>query len=291
MRPHDGSDAADRRGRPRRRQDTAAVAHRGQDAGRPLVHRRQLPRTLPVDGVVDGAREGPAVRRAGASPSCRRSRRSSSRSSATCRPPPYPYAIDRPLAARGQGAVLLAGDGLRPLPRRLRRPGQRPLARRAQGRRHGSARGAMSCRDGFIDAFNGSPLAAEGALVKSRGYAATPLTGVWANFPYLHNGSVPTLHHLLGPVSERPKIFHVMAARRLDRERVGQLLYVDPAHGSAERGGAAAPVRRRSRLVQHGRDRVGQRRARRLAADPDGCEPARADRISEDAVADTLAPR
>ena len=27
--------------------------------------------------------------------------------------------------------------------------------------------------------------------------------------PYLHNGSVPTLHHLLGPVSERPKIFQV----------------------------------------------------------------------------------
>ena len=41
----------------------------------------------------------------------------------------------------------------------------------------------------------------------SEGYAATPLTGVWANFPYLHNGSVPTLHDLLGPASERPKIF------------------------------------------------------------------------------------
>ena len=50
---------------------------------------------------------------------------------------------------------------------------------------------------------------------------ATPLTGVWANYPYLHNGSVPTLYHLLGPVSERPKIFYVMAARHLDRERSG----------------------------------------------------------------------
>ena len=53
--------------------------------------------------------------------------------------------------------------------------------------------------DQFIAAFNSSPLAGDGALVKSHGYAATPLTGVWANFPYLHNGSVPTLHHLLGP--------------------------------------------------------------------------------------------
>jgi hypothetical protein len=82
--------------------------------------------------------------------------------------------------------------------------------------------------DRFIDAFNRSPLATDGALKKSRGYAATPLTGVWANYPYLHNGSVPTLHHLLGPASERPKIFQVTAARTLDRERLGQPLYADP---------------------------------------------------------------
>jgi hypothetical protein len=41
---------------------------------------------------------------------------------------------------------------------------------------------------------------------------------------------VPTLHHLLGPVSERPNIFEVMAARHLDRERVGQVLYTDDAY-------------------------------------------------------------
>lgn len=68
---------------------------------------------------------------------------------------------------------------------------------------------------------------------KSPGYAATPLTGVWANYPYLHNGSVPTLHHLLGPVSERPRIFQVTAARRFDPVRVGQLLSTDPAHQRA----------------------------------------------------------
>ena len=81
---------------------------------------------------------------------------------------------------------------------------------------------------GFVDAFNASPLAANGALTPSEGYAATPLTGVWANFPYLHNGSVPTLHHLLGPVSERPLMFEVMAARSLDRVRGGQRLVADP---------------------------------------------------------------
>jgi hypothetical protein len=41
---------------------------------------------------------------------------------------------------------------------------------------------------------------------------------------------VPTLYHLLGPVTERPAIFNVMAARRFDRERVGQRLYVSRAY-------------------------------------------------------------
>ena len=77
---------------------------------------------------------------------------------------------------------------------------------------------------GFTDAFQESPLADHGALRKSEGYAAPPLTGVWANFPYLHNGSVPTLHHLLGSEAERPRIFSVVAARNFDRERVGQKL-------------------------------------------------------------------
>jgi hypothetical protein len=30
---------------------------------------------------------------------------------------------------------------------------------------------------------------------------------VWATGPFLHNGSVPTLRHLLGPVGERPDVF------------------------------------------------------------------------------------
>jgi|CXWL01.1.fsa_nt_gi mono/diheme cytochrome c family protein len=38
------------------------------------------------------------------------------------------------------------------------------------------------------------------------GYSALPLGGIWAQAPYLHNGSVPTLYHLLIP-NERPTIF------------------------------------------------------------------------------------
>lgn len=38
------------------------------------------------------------------------------------------------------------------------------------------------------------------------GYQAPPLDGVWATAPYLHNGSVPTLHALLNS-TERPRVF------------------------------------------------------------------------------------
>ena len=38
------------------------------------------------------------------------------------------------------------------------------------------------------------------------GYQAPPLDGIWATAPYLHNGSVPTLYHLLGPASDRPRL-------------------------------------------------------------------------------------
>ncbi len=41
------------------------------------------------------------------------------------------------------------------------------------------------------------------------GYKARPLEGIWATSPYLHNGSVPTLHDLLLPPSERPSSFWV----------------------------------------------------------------------------------
>jgi len=43
---------------------------------------------------------------------------------------------------------------------------------------------------------------------KTYGYANMPLDGVWLRPPYLHNGSVPTLHDLLEPSPKRPKAFY-----------------------------------------------------------------------------------
>jgi hypothetical protein len=145
------------------------------------------------------------------------------------RPPPYPYAIDRALAERGRQLFYSREIGCSGCHGRY--DGQGNVEWPAVHVDVGTDRARLDVvSSGFVDAFNNSPLAAEGALVPSRGYAATPLTGVWANYPYLHNGSVPTLHHLLGPVTERPRIFSVLAARHFDRERVGQPLHDTSVH-------------------------------------------------------------
>lgn len=61
---------------------------------------------------------------------------------------------------------------------------------------------------------------AEYILARRTGqYAAPPLSGLWLSAPYLHNGSVPTLWHLMHPQA-RPARFQV-GGHRLDFTRVG----------------------------------------------------------------------
>ena len=144
------------------------------------------------------------------------------------RPPPYPYTIDRDLAERGRELFYSSEMGCSRCHGTY--DGHGHVSWPGVHADVGTDRSRLDVvSDGFIDAFVHSPIAREGTLEKSEGYAATPLTGVWADFPYLHNGSVPTLSHLLGPVSERPPIFQVTAARSFDRVRVGQQLAIDPA--------------------------------------------------------------
>jgi hypothetical protein len=57
-------------------------------------------------------------------------------------------------------------------------------------------------------------------------YAARPLYGIWAAAPYLHNGSVPTLYHLLLPPDQRPKTF-VLGARDYDPVKLGFVVNVN----------------------------------------------------------------
>jgi mono/diheme cytochrome c family protein len=52
-----------------------------------------------------------------------------------------------------------------------------------------------------------------------KAYVAPPLDGIWATAPYLHNGSVPTLWHLLNP-DKRPAVW-LRTEDGYDRSRVG----------------------------------------------------------------------
>lgn len=72
--------------------------------------------------------------------------------------------------------------------------------------------------------FKGVSLAGKQSLAMTptkqhEGYNALPLVGLWAQAPYLHNGSVPTLYHLLVP-GERPEIF-VKSRLDFDTQKVG----------------------------------------------------------------------
>ena len=55
---------------------------------------------------------------------------------------------------------------------------------------------------------------------KTNGYANTPLDGIWARAPYLHNGSVPTLRDLLNATAERPQVFY-RGYDVFDQQKVG----------------------------------------------------------------------
>ncbi len=71
----------------------------------------------------------------------------------------------------------------------------------------------------YQEKFARLPLSAKIEVAETDGYVATPLTSLWMSAPYLHNGSVPTLWHLMHPET-RPARFQV-GGHALDFTRVG----------------------------------------------------------------------
>jgi len=72
------------------------------------------------------------------------------------------------------------------------------------------------------DAYGQSWFTSYGKLANMRdpgGYVAPPLDGIWASAPYFHNGSVPTLWHVLHP-KERPVVWKRTLAG-FDQKRIG----------------------------------------------------------------------
>lgn len=65
----------------------------------------------------------------------------------------------------------------------------------------------------------------QATVVDPDGYVAPALDGIWASAPYLHNGSVPTLWHLLNP-SERPTVWRPLN-QQLDPQKIGLTIKVE----------------------------------------------------------------
>ena len=88
---------------------------------------------------------------------------------------------------------------------------------------------------------------ADAATMRDRespsGYVAPPLDGIWASAPYLHNGSVPTLWHLLHP-AKRPAVWK-RTPSGYDQVRVGLEVEEMEAMPQVAGGGKPSSAERR----------------------------------------------
>ena len=85
------------------------------------------------------------------------------------------------------------------------------------------------------------------------GYVAPPLDGIWATAPYFHNGSVPTLWHVLHPAA-RPAVWQ-RTPTGYDQARVG--LEVEAWSEMPKAGLSAAERRRRFDTSKPGKSAAG----------------------------------
>ena len=151
--------------------------------------------------------------------------------------PPQPRAAQISIRDRRResGARRVVFQETCTMPRDLRPDGQ--LSQQdhpARKDRHRPAR-SYGLSDRLVAHYNSTWLGAEYPVQTKRiGYQAPPLDGIWASAPYLHNGTVPTLHALLDSKT-RPAGFtrppstdfaHYDTPRRLevhrsDRRRTG----------------------------------------------------------------------
>lgn len=151
--------------------------------------------------------------------------------------PPYPFEIDRALADRG-----------RPLYDR-----QCAQCHAPGGKRTGTVipidevgtdrqrldmwtAAAATAYNAFAEGYPWD----FGAFRKTNGYVAVPLDGVWLRAPYLHNGSVPSLHDLLEAPAGRTTRFH-RGYDVYDPQRIGFV----SSGGIAERAGTLYDTTRR----------------------------------------------
>jgi mono/diheme cytochrome c family protein len=134
-------------------------------------------------------------------------------------PPKYPGSSNRPLAAQGKIAferVCAQCHGTygenESYPNRivaLEEVGTDPVRLQSL-----SVEYRQAMQDGWYGEYGAKPY-----VTDPGGYVAPPLNGIWASAPYLHNGSVPTLWHVLHP-DERPTIWR-RTEEGYDHSRMG----------------------------------------------------------------------
>jgi mono/diheme cytochrome c family protein len=78
---------------------------------------------------------------------------------------------------------------------------------------------AAAFTEGLANTFQDTPYHDQIAAAHTGGYVAPPLDGIWSSAPYLHNGSIPTIWHLLTPEA-RPETFE-LGGHMLDFTRLG----------------------------------------------------------------------
>ena len=125
--------------------------------------------------------------------------------------PPYPFAVDKELAAQGAPlykkycAECHGADGK---DFRSEQVGKIvPIDQIGTDRRRlDSYTYQVAVNQNMIFAGYGDERFSH--FRKTFGYANSPLDGVWLRAPYLHNGSVPTLRDLLEPSQGRPTKFY-----------------------------------------------------------------------------------
>lgn len=120
--------------------------------------------------------------------------------------PKWPFAIDRDLAKEGEAvfnktcAECHGTYGEDPsYPERtipIAEIGTDPVRLRALTKEH-----LLWVKEGWLSRYGEDTVD-----VSPGGYVAPPLDGIWASAPYFHNGSVPTLWHVLHP-EKRPVVW------------------------------------------------------------------------------------
>lgn len=126
---------------------------------------------------------------------------------------PYPFDVDLPSAARGERIFRQSCMYChKPGNRRLFTPAETGTdPNRANVLTDAIITGLISysrqaCTAPQCFEANGQPFPDDEILKATLRYASGPLDGIWASGPYLHNGSVPTLYHLL--TGDRPATFY-----------------------------------------------------------------------------------